>query len=227
MLDFCDFEVLSFDCYGTLIDWESGILGALRPVLAAHRLDLTDDQILRLYAEIEPQAEKGDYVNYREVLRRVVGELGNRLRFVPSTSELDCLADSLGNWPPFPDTVEALRSLKTRYKLAIVSNIDDDLFARSAKHLRVPFDYIITAQQTRSYKPSLHIFRTAIGKFDAPPQKVLHVAQSIYHDIIPAKRVGLSTVWVNRGPGATPRAEGQPDLEVPDLSRLVSIIGLD
>lgn len=231
MIDFNQYQVLSFDCYGTLIDWESGILNALQPVLAAHQVDLSDDQILRLYAEVEPQAEKGDYVNYKEVLRRVVSELGQRLGFNPSSSELDCLSDSLGDWKPFPDTVEALQILKGRYRLAIISNVDDDLFALSARHLRVKFDYIITAEQARSYKPSLHNFHLTLERMGVPSQKVLHIAQSIYHDIVPAKKLGLATVWVNRrgekGSRATPPAGGQPDLEVPDLSRLVSIIGLD
>ncbi|MEA1964473.1 MAG: haloacid dehalogenase type II [Candidatus Aerophobetes bacterium] len=232
MIDFNKYEVLSFDCYGTLIDWENGILTALKPSLAAYTINLSDEQILGLYAEIEPKVEKGEFVKYREVLRKVMGELGSKLGFVPSPSELDCLLNSLKNWMPFPDTVEALQILKRTFKLAIISNIDDDLFALSAKHLKVEFDYIITAEQAKSYKPSLHNFKFAIERMGISPEKVLHIAQSIYHDIIPAKRLGLSTVWINRrksreGPGATPPASAHPDLEISDLRALVSIIGLD
>jgi 2-haloacid dehalogenase len=232
MIDFNKYEVLSFDCYGTLIDWEIGILAALRPVFAAHNINLTDEQILNLYAEIELRAEEGKFAKYREVLRKVVGELGSRLGFVPSPPELDCLVDSLKNWRPFPDTVEALRALKKTFKLAIISNIDGDLFALSAKQLEVEFDWVITAEQAKSYKPSLHNFKFAVERIGVSPEKILHIAQSIYHDIIPAKILGLSTVWVNRregkeGFGATPPARARPDLEVPDLKTLVSIMELD
>lgn len=232
MIDFNKCEVLSFDCYGTLIDWESGILAALRPILAAHDIILNDKQILELYAKIEPRIEEGEFVKYREVLRRAMQELSSRLGFVPSHSELDCLADSLKDWMPFPDTVGALQTLKKTFKLAIISNIDDDLFALSAKHLKVEFDYVITAEQVESYKPSLHNFKSAIERMGVPPEKVLHIAQSIYHDVVPAKTLGLSTVWVNRrkgreGFGATLPASTNPDLEVPDLKTLVSIMDSD
>lgn len=231
MIEFNHYEVLSFDCYGTLIDWESGILAALKPVLAIRSIDLDDEQILELYSEVEPEAEEGEFVKYREVFVRVMREIGRRLGFMPSPPELNCLVESLKNWMSFPDTVEALESLKKKFKLAIISNIDDDLFSLSAEHLRVEFDWVITAEQVKSYKPSLCNFQFAIKRTGVPPEKILHVAQSIYHDIIPAKALGLSTVWVNRrkgkkGSGATPLVIGHPDLEVPDLKTLVSIIGL-
>jgi 2-haloacid dehalogenase len=232
MIDFNKYEVLSFDCYGTLIDWESGILAALRPVLVAYNINLNDEQVLEFYAEIESKAEEGKFTKYRKVLRKVMRELGSRLGFVPFSPELNCLVDSLRSWMPFPDTVEALQTLKKTFKLAIISNIDDDLFALSAKHLKVEFDWVITAEQAKSYKPSLHNFKLAIERIGVSPRKILHIAQSIYHDVIPAKTLGLSTCWVNRrkdkeGFGATPPASGHPDLEVPDLKTLVSIIRLD
>lgn len=232
MLDFQRYEVLSFDCYGTLIDWESGILGALQPLLQRHGLALRDEEVLELYAELEAQAEQREpRPKYREVLREVVRQFGARLGFLPTPAEVDSLAESLPNWRPFPDTVEALRALKRRFKLAIISNVDDELFASSARHLGVEFDWVITAEQAGSYKPELEIFKFALRRIGLPPERILHVAQSIYHDIIPAKKLGLATVWVNRskgreGFGATPRAHGEPDLEVPDLGRLVSLMGL-
>ncbi|MCD6473183.1 haloacid dehalogenase type II [Candidatus Aerophobetes bacterium] len=229
MIDFSKYEILSFDCYGTLIDWENGILTALRPALAAHNINLSDEQILNLYAEIESRVEKGKFIKYREVLRKVMEELGSKLGFMPSSSEQDYLVNSLNNWMPFPDSVEALQTLKKTFKLAIISNIDDDLFALSAKQLKVEFDYIITAEQAKSYKPSLHNFKFAIERIGVSPERILHIAQSIYHDIVPAKTLGLSTVWINRrkgrkGFGATPPARGHPDLELPDLKTLISII---
>ena len=230
-INFNQFRVLTFDCYGTLIDWENGILSALKPVFKKHKIKIENKQILELYAELESRAEKSKYTLYKNVLKEVVQGIGKRLGFKPSSSELNCLVNSLKNWKPFPDTVEALQELKKRFKLAIISNIDDELFAFSAKHLKVKFDYIITAKQVRSYKPSLNNFKTAIKRMGMPSKEILHVAQSIYHDIIPAKKVGLSTVWVNRrkgkkGFGATPLARSKPDLEVADLKSLVSVIGL-
>ena len=224
------FDVLSFDCYGTLIDWESGILEALRPILSSHGRTLGDGEILELYAQVEAKIEAAEYASYKSVLRKVVQQVGRRLDFVPTAAEEGSLVISIGNWAPFPDTVEALQNLKNRFRLAVISNVDDDLFALSARGLKVEFDWIITAAQARSYKPSLRNFRLAIETIGIPPNRILHVAQSIYHDIIPARSVGIATAWVNRrkgkkGLGATPPARGQPDIEVPDLNALVSLVG--
>ena len=233
MLDFNRFEVLSFDCYGTLIDWEKGILGALQPVFKAHGTSLSDDQTLELYAELELEVQKeGQYVKYKEVLRKVVRQFGSRLGFTPSEFELNCLANSLRDWLPFPDTVPALTTLKKNFKLAVISNVDDDLFAFSAERLQVEFDWVITAEQAKSYKPSLRMFEYAMQKIGRPPERMLHIAQSVYHDIIPAKAMGLSAIWVNRrkgqqDSGATPPASCDSDLEVPDLKSLVSYMGLE
>ena len=227
MLDFRRFRVLTFDCYGTLVDWESGILAALRPLLRAHGKSLTDEQTLELYGELEAEAEAGEYQPYRRVLEEVVRGFGRRLGFEPSLQEAESLPESLKNWKPFPDTVAALKKLKSRYKLAIISNTDDDLFADTARLLEVPFDWVITAQQVGSYKPSHRNFKLALERIALPPEQVLHCAQSIYHDIVPAKELGLATVWVNRrgakGGGATKAAQGQPDLEVPDLKTLAEM----
>ena len=228
MLDFRRFRVLTFDCYGTLIDWESGMLEALRPLLRAHGESLTDEQALELYGELEAEAEAGEYQPYRKILEAVVRGFGERLGFEPSAQEAESLPESLKNWKPFPDTVAALKRLKTRYKLAIVSNTDDDLFADTARLLEVPFDWVITAQQAGSYKPSHRNFKLALERVGLPPEQVLHCAQSIYHDVIPARELRLATVWVNRragkmGKGATKTAQGRPDLEVPDLKTLAEL----
>ena len=129
MLDFSRFRVLTFDCYGTLIDWETGIFSALRPILAAHGKTLDDAEFLRTYSELEAEAEAGEYFSYREVLQSVVRGFGEELGFSPSVAEVESLPESLANWQPFPDTVAGLRKLKRHYALAIMSNIDDDLFA--------------------------------------------------------------------------------------------------
>ncbi len=229
MLEFRRFQALSFDCYGTLIHWEAGILGILRPLLAVHGQQPSDAEILELYAELEPAAQSGEYLRYREVLRTVVQAFGRRLGFTVSPAEADSLPDSLQNWKPFPDTVEALGRLKRRYKLAVISNIDDDLFAHSAQHLQIQFDHIITAQQCQSYKPALNNFRKAMARMDLPPDRILHVAESLFHDVAPARSLGLATVWVNRrqaraGAAATRFADVRPDLEVPDLKALADLV---
>jgi 2-haloacid dehalogenase len=225
MLNFNQYEVLTFDCYGTLIDWESSILATLKPTLLAHDKNLRDNQILELFAELETKIQNQDeYIRYRDVLRRVVQQFSDMLGFTPSSIELNCLANSLSKWLPFSDTVHALKTLKKKYKLAIISNIDDDLFALTSKHLQVVFDWVITAGQVKSYKPSLRNFEYAIKKIGVPSDKILHVAQSIYHDIIPAKNMGLSTVWVNRK-GLKERCD--TDIEVVDLKSLVSQMNLD
>ncbi|MDI6755921.1 MAG: haloacid dehalogenase type II [Thermodesulfobacteriota bacterium] len=231
MLNFDNFEVLTFDCYGTLIDWESGIWEALHPSLTSHHIAITRDKALQLYGELESEAERGEYHEYKAVLRMVLEGLGSRLGFAPTPIELQHFSESVKNWPAFPDSARALQALKRKYKLAIISNIDDDLFAFSAQRLRVQFDWIITAQQAKSYKPSLNNFHLAFKRMGLPKDKILHVAQSLFHDMVPAKALGLSTVWINRrynqgGFGATPPAQAQPELEVPDLQTLAEKMGL-
>jgi 2-haloacid dehalogenase len=231
MLDLNAFDALSFDCYGTLIDWERGIGDAIAPVFEAHGVVLAADMTLELFGELESALQSGAYVEYRVVLARVLDGIGKRLGFVPRAAEREAFALSVRDWPPFADSSHALKALHTRYKLAIISNVDDDLFAYSARQLDIDFDWLITAQQVRSYKPSLRNFEYAFERMGVPRVRHLHVAQSLFHDIAPAKRLGLSTVWVNRragktGSGATPPADAQPDLEVPDLQTLVERVGL-
>jgi 2-haloacid dehalogenase len=231
MVRFDDFEVLTFDCYGTLIDWETGIWDALRPLFTTHRVGATPDRALELYGELESAAERGEYREYTVVLRTVLQGLGARLGFTPTTQELEEFSTSVKDWPAFPDSASALQALQKKYRLAIISNIDDALFALSARKLQVTFDWVITAQQARSYKPSTNNFHLAFDRIAVPQGRILHVAQSLFHDIVPAKALGLSAVWVNRrqnreGFGATPAAQAQPDLEVPDLRTLAKLAGV-
>lgn len=231
MLDLSQFSVLSFDCYGTMIDWDAGIFAALRPILARHNKRVNDVTLLKMYSELELEAEQQKYVSYREVLQAVARGLGERLGFDPSEAEVCSLAESLAAWQPFPDTVAALRKLKAGYRLAVISNIDDDLFALTAPKLAVEFDQVVTAQQALCYKPCKRIFQIAQGRIGVGPERWLHVGQSIYHDVIPAQAMGIATVWVNRpspraGAGATKAAAGKPDLEVASLKALADLAGL-
>jgi 2-haloacid dehalogenase len=228
VLDLAQFDWISFDCYGTLVDWESGILNYLRPLLQRHGKQLNDAQILSLYSEFEPREQSGEYRSYRDVLASVVGDFAHELGFEVNVSEVTGLANSMGEWTPFGDTVPALRELKQRYRLAILSNIDDALFRDSAEKLQVPFDCVVTAQQARSYKPALGNFELLLEKLAIPRARLLHVAESLYHDVAPASSLGIATVWVNRrqgkGAAASKFCDARPDLEVPDLAGLLELV---
>lgn len=223
------FRVLTFDCYGTLIDWETGILNTFRPVLRARGIALSDEAILELYAEFEAALERGPYMRYRDVLGGVMTAFGRRLGFDAVEDERTHAAVSVVHWPPFPDTTAALRRLQQRYRLVILSNVDDDLFAHSARLMGIRFDDVITAQQCGSYKPALNNFEIMLRRVGVPKAQVLHVAQSLFHDHAPAKQLGLTTVWVNRragksGTGATPPAHATPDLTVNNLAELADYL---
>ena len=227
MLDLSEIDYLSFDCYGTLIDWESGILGYLRPLLKSKRLEVTDGEILNLYSEFEPRQQEQTYKTYRVILAAVVRDFAAHFDFVVSDDEAAGLAESIRNWHPFPDTVAALRRLKTRYRLAVLSNIDDDLLALTAPKLGVEFDCVVTAQQAGSYKPSLRNFEVLLQRLPVGKAQLLHVAESLYHDVVPARSLGIATVWVNRRQGrsaaATKLADAYPDLEVATVEELADL----
>lgn len=228
MLDFSRFEALTFDCYGTLIDWETGILQAIRPVLSVRGVRATDDEVLAHYARLEAEIEAGEYQPYREVLRGVMRGIGEAYGFQPEEREQDRLPDSIKRWQPFPDTLASLAALGERFRLAIISNVDEELFDATHVKLATEFDRVITAELCRSYKPHRRNFNTALALLDLPPDRVLHVAESLYHDVKPAKELGMTTVWVNRrggrGAGASGSADVRPDLEVASMAALASAV---
>ena len=228
MIDFDAFDALTFDCYGTLIDWESGILAALGPVLAAHGVQADDEALLEAFARHEARLEEGPYLRYAEVLAGCLRALGEELAFTPTAAEAATFGRSVENWPAFPDSPEALARLKQRFRLGVITNCDDDLFAASNRRLGVEFDWVITAQQAGGYKPRTENFEFAFERIDVPRERILHVAQSLFHDHVPAKALGMTSVWVDRrqgraGTGATPAAEATPDLTVPDLRSLAEL----
>jgi 2-haloacid dehalogenase len=222
-LDYSRFEALTFDCYGTLIDWETGILAALRRVLAPHGVDRPGDELLEAYAAIEAPAEAGPYQTYREILAAGVRGVAAGLGVDPDPAEVSAFAGSVGDWPAFPDSSDALARLHRRFRLGVITNCDDDLFARSAARLGIDFDWVVTAQQAGSYKPDERNFQLAFERLGLPRERILHVAQSLYHDHVTARRLGLSTVWIDRrhgraGSGATPPADATPDATYPDMA---------
>ncbi len=222
-----DFEILTFDCYGTLIDWETGILAGLHTALDRHGPLADDERLLEAYARFEAGAEAGPYLRYREVLanglRGVAGELG----MVPTPDEVRHFSESVGDWPAFPDSVEALARLRAQFRLGVITNCDTDLFARTNARLGVTFDWVITAEQLGSYKPNPRNFELALAQIGGDRTRHLHVAQSLFHDHVPARAMGLATAWIDRrhdrpGFGATLPAEASPDYAFPDMASFAS-----
>jgi 2-haloacid dehalogenase len=226
---FARFEALTFDCYGTLIDWESGILAAARRLLLPHGIEMDDEAVLEAFARHERVLEHGPYQSYRAILAQVALAMVAEQGLLASDDETAAFAASVGDWPAFSDSSEALARLATRYRLGVITNCDDDLFAASEGRLGVRFDEVVTAQQLRSYKPAQHNFEVMFDRLGLPRERILHVAQSLYHDHVPAKALGLTTVWVDRrrgrqGTGATPHANAAPDLTIPDLASLADLV---
>jgi len=227
-MDFSSIRLITFDCYGTLIDWETGMLAALRPLFARGG-KVSDRQLLEHYGEIEAELEAGPYLAYRQVLSQTAQEMGRRLGVKISEDDGRSFANSLTTWQPFPDTVTALQSLARRFRLGIISNIDDDLFAETRKKLEVEFTLIVTAQKVQSYKPALRNFQEALERSGLKRLEILHAGQSLYHDILPANLLGIRNVWVNRpsirpGAGAAKPAEAQPTLQVSSLAELAEML---
>jgi len=225
-IDFRSFDALTFDCYGTLIDWETGILAALRP----HASGVADEPLLEAFARHEAALEAGPYLRYAEVLAGCLRGLGEELGFTASEAEQAAFGRSVADWPAFPDSRAALARLKERFKLGVITNCDDDLFAASNARLGVEFDWVITAEQARGYKPRTENFEFAFERIDVPRERILHVAQSLFHDHVPAKALGMTSVWIDRrqgraGGGATPPADARPDLTTPDLKTFADLVG--
>jgi len=220
-LDYDRFDVLSFDCYGTLIDWEAGLVAALRDALPG--VTSTDDELLEEYAGHEAEAENGGYTAYRDVLVAGLRGVAAHEGVEVDDDTVAAFAESVRDWPAFPDSHDALVRLQSRYMLAVITNCDADLFAASAERLEISFDHVVTADAARAYKPSERPFEVAFEAIQIPRERWLHVAQSLYHDHVTAQRLGLQTVWIDRrhdrpGAGATPSASAEPDAVYPSMA---------
>lgn len=217
-----NFDIVTFDCYGTLIDWESGIADAFAQAAREDGIDVRRADVLREYARIEPLVEREQYRSYRDVLTETATRVAHSLGWALAYERGTFLVSSMSRWMPFADTNPALERLREAgYKLGILSNVDDDLLAATRKRLTVDFDLIVTAQEVRSYKPARAHFeaaRRAIGE-----DRWLHAAQSNFHDIVPANALGIATAWVNRK-GDTALPNGTPTHEVRDLTGLADLL---
>lgn len=222
-------DIITFDCYGTLIDWNDGISGALGAEAERQGRAVDTVAVLAAYHAAEPRVQAAEYRAYREVLTLLEVEIAAELGWDPPSSP-GYLADSLPGWRPFPETNRALLRLRDAgFELGILSNIDDDLLAGTRQHLEVDFDLLVTAQQVRSYKPAPAHFEHALESLGGDRGRMLHVAQSYFHDIRPARLLGVATVWVNRLSETVPPGGPAPTAEVADLDAAVDWLerGLD
>lgn len=214
-----DFKVLTFDCYGTLIDWETGMVEALKPLAARAIRPLSRNDILTAHARQEAFQQKRTPAKlYRELLAVVYKRLAEEWEAPASWEECVAYGRSIGDWPAFPDSADALRYLKQHYRLVILSNVDNDSFARSNEKLGVAFDAVMTAEDIGSYKPSLANFDymlEKLGGMGIKPGDMLHTAESLFHDHGPANVLGLASCWIHRrhadeGTGAAPEPDTSP-----------------
>ncbi|MFC2098757.1 HAD-IA family hydrolase [Bacteroidota bacterium] len=227
-MDFAKIELISFDCYGTLIDWQKAVQDILELYFNQFSVEFSREDIFGAFLRADAKLEAGKFLPYREILAEIVLLIADDLRISVDPATRYVLSENFSEWKPFADTVDSLKLLKENYKLAIISNVDDDLFALTNELLEIKFDFVVTAGQLGSYKPDANNFLEAHKRFDLGEEVMLHAAQSIYHDIAPSNKLGWNNAWVNRygEPERTDPAEF-PDFEVPDLASLVKILRLE
>ncbi len=216
-------DLITFDCYGTLIDWRQGIAEAFRHVLPAATA-VEEERLFDAYERAEAEVEGGPYRPYREVLAAAAARVAELLGWRIPARRGFFLAESLPGWRPFADTNPSLERLASMgYRLGILSNVDDDLLAGTLRRLSVPFDVVVTAQSVGSYKPATAHFRRALEEVGGRPERLLHAAESYYHDVGAARPLGVRVIWVNRQ-GRAAAGDAQPTVEVHDLREAVDWI---
>lgn len=226
-MDFSRTHALTFDCYGTLVDWELGILTALRH-LVPQLEQRTDDELLSRFAAEERRLEEPPFRPYRQVLSDVAVALAEASAVRITPTEAAMFAASVPEWPPFAETRAALQRLAARYRLAVLSNVDRDLFAGTAAAIGVAFDVVVTAEDVASYKPHFAHFERGLSELGLERHEVVHVAESLRHDIVPARALGIPCVWVHRqerqrASGDPRSVRERPDLTVTSLTQLADL----
>ncbi len=212
------YEIITFDCYGTLIDWERGLRDGFAAAAAASGRPVDTAAAMRLFRETEPVVQAETFRSYRDILAETGRRVAVGLGWPLPAARAGFLAESLLGWTPFPDTNAALRRLTAAgYRLGILSNVDNDLLAWTCRHLAAPFDLIVTAEQVRSYKPAPGHFLEARTRIKGRPW--LHAAQSYFHDVTPCRALGIPCAWINRK-GEAPAGAARPDREFRTLTAL-------
>ena len=226
-----EFSALTFDCYGTLIDWERGMMDALGPWRQRTGVAVDENALLTAYGRQETVVQtENPTMLYRDVVAAVLGRMADEFDVPAKDDEMRAFGNAVGAWPPFPDSIEALAYLSQHFKLVAITNVDNQSFSRTHLLLGEPFHAVVTAEDVGSYKPAHKNFHYAFGKaseLGVAREKILHVAQSLYHDIAPARALGLANVWVDRqtghGAGMTPPTNAEPDLRVTTLAELAAL----
>ncbi len=217
-------KYITFDCYGTLIDWEGGIRNAVKKLIDKHGFNLNLDTISDKYIKVELEVEAEQYRKYHKVLQLASKRLLKGEGFDISDEDALEFADSIFSWQPFPETHDILASLKAKgYKLVILSNIDNAIINKSVELIGIDFDGVVTAEEVGSYKPAYGHWGEMLKRFNAKKEEVLHVAASYVHDIIPAKEQGFDAIWINRN-DEQPTREIRPDMEFRDLKPLSEVL---
>ena len=214
---------ITFDCYGTLIDWKGGLASSFRGLLGSV-VDERQMDVFDAYVSIEAEEEAGAFRSYREILQAVAVRMGERFGVGVDSEQANAFAESLPGWTPFTDTSDALTRLKRRFRLGVLSNVDRDLFAGTCRHFDVAFDFVVTAEDVGSYKPALGHFHSCF-RDHVGVGETLHVAQSLFHDGAPSGELGLAYVWINRYKQAN-ETKVTPLAEFPDLSGLARAAGV-
>ena len=216
---------VTFDVYGTLIDWESGVADAFEREASRDGFTIDRDQVIQLFHEVSREVEGGSYELYAEVLRRTALEIAKRIEWPLEPSRSGFLPDSVQRWPAFKETVTQLNKFKKKFNIGLISNIDDKLLGQTRRHIPMDYDLVVTAQQVRSYKPDPAHFKECARRIGGKKGWV-HVASSYYHDVEPCLKEKVPVVWVNRNKETLEPGQKKPTEEVRTLLDAAKLFGL-
>jgi 2-haloacid dehalogenase len=216
---------ITFDVYGTLIDWEKGVADAFEKEAARDGFTIDRDQVIALFHEVSREVESGSYELYAEVLRRTALEIAKRIDWPLESSRSGFLPDSVQRWPAFKETPAQLNKFKKKFNVGLISNVDDKLLGQTRRHIPLDYDLVVTAQQVRSYKPDPAHFKEGARRIGGKKGWV-HVASSLYHDVEPCVKEKIPVVWVNRHKEALESGQKKPNEEVKTLLEAAKLFGL-
>ena len=216
---------ITFDVYGTLIDWEKGVADAFEKEASRDGFTIDRDQVIALFHEVSREVESGSYELYAEVLRRTAIEIAKRLDWALEPSRSGFLPDSVQRWKPFRETNAQLQKLAKKYRLGLLSNIDDKLLGQTRRHIPIDFDLVVTAQQVRSYKPEAAHF-TECARRIGGKRGWVHVASSYYHDVVPCLKQRVPVIWTNRAKETLEPSQKKPTAEVSNLRDVAKLLGV-